>query len=333
MKWILGIIDTILAVILVYILIYPKIQASKVVNATVLYEEGLGSLPLYVAEDQGYFDSVRVNVNLQKVMHPGEEIDKLLKGSAHVAVGMNWIDFVYKSALRPQAMKVLYSMESTIESPYTALFYVKKRRRVYIPKKINYKRFFRRHRIRVIGCLKRAKEERLMKYMLKQLGVDTRDLEFTEIDPANLDSVIAKKSVDLIVAYEPYRSYLMKMPSKVVLIDDAFFEKNIFSPYPDALGLTSVVNLKLSKKSVVRVKEALDMAINYIRKNPDDAMKILDRNLKLPDDLVFELPKIEKYDEIEFIIYKKFIDYLKNAEIILIQIDPEVYRLARQDIQ
>lgn len=331
MKWILGIIDAILAVILVYILIYPKIQASKVVNATVLYEEGLGSLPLYVAEDQGYFDSVRVSVNLQKVMHPGEEIDKLLKGSAQVAVGMNWIDFVYKSALRPQAMKVLYSMESTIGSPYTALFLVKKRRRVYLPKKINYKRLFRRYR--VIGCLKKAKEDRLMKYMLKQLGVDTRDLEFTEIDPANLDSVIAKKSVDLILAYEPYRSYLMKMPSKVVLIDDAFFEKKIFSPYPDALGFTSIVNLKLSKKSVVRVKKALDMAINYIRKNPDDAMKILDKSLNLPNDLMFELPKIKKYDEIEFVIYKKFIDYLKNAEIILVQIDPEVYRLARQDIQ
>ena len=331
MKWILGIIDTILAIILVYILIYPKIQASKVVNATVLFEEGLGSLPLYVPEEQGYFDSVRVNVNLQKVIHPGEEIDKLLKGSAQVAVGMNWIDFVYKSALRPQAMKVLYSMESTIESPYTALFLVKKKRRVYLPKKINYKRLFRRYR--VIGCLKKAKEDRLMKYMLKQLGVDTRDLEFTEIDPANLDSVIAKKSVDLILAYEPYRSYLMKMPSKVILIDDAFFEKKIFSPYPDALGFTSIVNLKLSKKSVVRVKKALDMAINYIRKNPDDAMKILDKSLKLPNDLMFELPKIEKYDEIEFVIYKKFIDYLKNAEIILVQIDPEVYRLARQDIQ
>lgn len=331
MKWILGIIDTILAVILVYILISPKIQASKVVNATVLYEEGLGSLPLYVAEDMGYFDSVRVNVNLQKVLNPGEEIDKLLKGTAQVAVGMNWIDFVYKSALRPQAMKALYSMESTIETPYTALFLVKKRRRMYLPKKVNLRRLFKRYRR--IGCLKRAKEERLMKYMLKQLKVDTRDLEFTEIDPANLDSVIAKRSVDFIVAYEPYRSYLLKKPDKVVLIRDAFFENNIFSPYPDALGITSIVNLKLTRKAVVRVNRALDMAIDYIRKDPEDAMKILDRKLGLPDDLVFELPKIVKYDEIDFVIYKKFIEYLKNAEIILVQIDPEVYRLSRQEIQ
>ncbi len=331
MKWILGIIDTILAAILVYILLSPKIQASKVVNATVLFEEGLGSLPLYVAEEMGYFDSLKVNVKLEKVFHPGEEVDKLLKGTAQVAVGMNWIDFIYKSALRPQALKAVYSMESTIESPYTALFLVKGRRRVYLPKKINYRRFFRKYRR--IGCLKRAKEERLMKYILTQLGVDTRDLNFTEIDPANLDTVIAKRTVDLILAYEPYRSYLLKQPGKVVLIEDAFFEKNIYSPYPAALGFTSIVNLKLTKKGVVRVKNALDMAINYIRKNPEEAMKILDRRLGLPEDLVFELPKIEKYEEIEFAIYKKLVEYLKNAEIILVQIDPEVYRLTRQDLQ
>ncbi len=315
MTRILTVINVILAAILVYILVYPQIQASKVVEAQVLYVNDLGALPLFVAEEMGFFDSTRVKCTLAEVEKPGKDLDEVMKTAYQASYGLDWGTFLFKAAVKPDAYRVFMSTSSTISEPYTALF-VSKRSRI---------RRFSQLTGKKIGYPRDTKTLELLKMLLKKEGVNVEKCNFIAVASFEMDSVLQKKVVDVLLAVEPYRSMLLKDPS-VKLFADAYFERNLFTPFPLSLSYTTVTNLTMKKKAVQRLIQATDMAVEWIRKNPEKALEIARKRLNIADTtLVFNLPSYQKHNELDLVQFSRFSQAAKEAEIILFEVNTEKF--------
>ena len=322
MTKVLTVINIILAAILAYILVYPQIQANKIIEAQALYVKDLSALPLFVAEDMGFFDSTRVRCQLEEVEKPGSDVDEVMKTASQMSFGLDWGTFLFKAAVRPEAYRVVMSTSSTISEPYTALF-VRKRSRI---------RKFKQFAGKKIGYPRDTRALEFLKMLLKKDGVDVEKCNFIAIADFEMDSALVKKLVDVLLAFEPYRSLLMKDPN-VRLFADAYFERNLFTPFPLGLAYTTITNISVHKKAVQRLVKATDMAVEWIRKNPDKAIEIARKRFELPDSLIFNLPTYQKHEELDFVQFNRFVTKAKEAEIILFEIDANKFLLRPEEIK
>jgi len=322
MRAFFTVINLLLIGLLVYIIVYPEIQARKRVEASLLFEDNLTSLPVFVADELGFFDSLKVNVTIEEVEKPGDEMDLVMKGTYHVGCGTPWSSFIFKAAGRPEAYRVLFSAFSTIEEPYTALF---ARRKVRIRRPSDYagKR---------VGYLRGGKMEPILRKYFQNKGVDPEKIVFTPLAFFEIDSALQRNLVDVLLAVEPYRSFLLHDRS-VKLIEDAVIEKYAFTPLPIGVGFSSLVVLNLKKREFIRVFKALNRAIDFTREYPDSARKILLARLGLPDTLNFTIPSFQKYEEVDPLSIRRYANFLKENDVLFVDVDVEKFLLRREELK
>ncbi len=322
MNKILTVINLILIGLLVYILIYPQMQARKTVEATVVYQLDVGALPLFVAEKYGFFDSTNVKVETKEALFGIEGIEDVAKGKAQVLVGINWLNALFKMAARPEAYRVLYSASYGADHPYTALLTLRKKRI----------RKLKQLQLKKVGFLRGSRMDFFLKTFLKKEGVDPDKISFVGLLPSEMDSALEKNLVDALLAPEPYRSLLLDRKG-IRILEDGFLLKRIVSPLPISLGVTSIVNLNLNKAKVQRVYQALEMALRFIRDYPDSAAQIFRQRFELPDSAVVNLPRFSTYQELEPARLQKVVEACKEAQILLVDIDPSQLILQPSEIK
>ncbi len=331
MRKILPLINIVLAAILVYILIYPQIQARKIVQVTLKYEQNLSALPLFVAQEMGYFDSLRVKATIEEVAKPGSEVDEVTKSAVQAAFGLSGDEYFFKTGPRPSAYRLIYTCSSSEGLPQTALFVKRppKRRR-------------RRRRTRIkgikdlvgkrIGFLRGTHYDEILKYIVRKEELDPEKFHFTPLSGFEMDSALQKDLVDALVAVEPYRTILLNKPEEVKLVEDGFFEKHAITPFLLGVGFTSRVNIQLKRNATQRIIKAISMALKYIRTHPDSAVIIANNHLETPTDLVFPLPNYQGYNEIEIPGLIRWASFMKDANILLFDVDVEAYLLRHEEM-
>lgn len=313
MRYLLTLLNVILAAILLYILIYPKIQAGKVIEAKIIYEEDISALPLYVAKEKGFFDSLKISVTMEETPKRGEEFDEIIKSTAHMGSGIPWTTLLFKSAARPEAVRLILSVESTISEPHDAIFVKKERiRRKRIKK---YKDFEGRR----VGFPRGSMYDLLLKYFLKGENVNIDKIVFIPVSYSEMDSAIQNNLVDVLLCVEPARSVL-KNDKSVVLFEDAFLEKHLITPFPVGAHFTSLANINLNRREVKRIVSALNMAVDLIRTNPEEALNIARKYLKFTEDIEISVFSFKKYDEIDETNLGRFAKLLYEAGVVLFEI-------------
>lgn len=323
MRKILPIINIILALILIYILIYPQLKTKKVVSVNILYEQNIASLPLFVAQDLGYFDTLRVKIDtLREVEKPGKEVDAVTTSAAQAAMGLSGDGFIFKTGPRPDAYRLIYLCSSTEGAPATALFVKRPPKRKRRKKRIKGIKDLVGKRI---GYLRGTHYEDILKYIVKEEELDPNKFHFTPLSSFEMDSAIQKDLVDALVAIEPYRTMLLNQSEEVQLLEDGFFENHAVSPFLLGVGFTSNVNVQLKRNATQRILKAMSMAIKFIRTHPDSALAIADRHLEMPEDFTFALPNYSDYKEINIPGLIRWASFLKDADVLLFDVDVEQY--------
>jgi ABC-type nitrate/sulfonate/bicarbonate transport system substrate-binding protein len=305
MTKILGVVNIILAAILVYILVYPQIQAGKQLEAQVMYMDGIGALPLYVAEDKGFFDTLRITVTADKILKRGEMEENVGRGVGEMAINSLWPTFLFKAAGRPEAYRLMYSVSSSLSDPYAAI--LTKSSRI---KKLSHLAGKR------IGILQESRDDDLMRFVLTAEGVTTEDISFLTFGVSEIEGALLNDMVDVLVAVEPFRSRLLANED-VRLVEDAVFENRLLTPYPFSCTVTSIANLELKKKEIQRLHGALDMAVDYIRNNPDSAAAVVRTRFGYEDTLAIGIPDFRKYDELNEALLVSLSQKLVEAEVLI----------------
>jgi len=326
MRYLLTLLNVILAAILLYILVYPKIQAGKVVQAKIIYEKDISALPLYIAKEKGYFDSLKINVSMEETPKTGEEFDGIVKTTAHLGSGIPWTTLLFKSAARPEAVRLVLSVESTISEPYDAIFVKKERLR---RKRVRKYKDFEEKRV---GFPRGSMYNLLLKYFLKGEGVNIDRIVFIPVSFSEMDSALQKNIVDVLLAVEPSRS-LLKEDKSVVLFEDAFLEKHLMTPFPIGAHFTSLANVNLNRREVKRLVSALNRAVDLIRSNPEEAIDIARTYLEFPEHIETSFFSFKKYDEIDETHLERFSKLLYDAGVVLFEVSVSEMLLKPEEVR
>ncbi len=320
MRVLLAIIDILLAAILVFIIEYPVIKSKKEVEGNVVYVRDISALPLFVAEDMGYFDSLKVKVHLEEAGINGDEVDKVKNGTAQAAFGTDMAMFVYKGAIKPDAFKIIYVSEASIDNPQTKLLTLRTTRYRGL-KSLEGKR---------VGYYSRTKDNRWIKYIAKNAGIDPEKVRTLPQSPSEVLTGLTEKNVDFLLARTP-EAQILEASKKIKVVEDGFLENYVSAPYIMSVGYTSVANMQFYSEPTKRIVKAIRKAIDFIRNNPDKAMKIADKYLEIdstmvklnvkPEDVKKTLPEFRKSYEVDPSEIQKATDKMLDAEILLKEAD------------
>ncbi len=322
MTRILTLINLILLGVLVYILIYPQMKARQVVEATVAYESTPGALPLFVAQDLGLFDSLKVKVTAEEALIGPEVVDDVGKGKYQMLFGVDWPNALFRMSARPEAYRVAYSVSYSQTDPYASLITLRKSR-IRKLKDLLLKR---------IGYPKGTRYDLMLKHYLKQEGLDPEKVSFIGLLPSEMTTALDRNLADALLIVEPYRSLVVHRED-IRILEDAVFARRIVSPLPVFAGLTSIVNLNLTKAQVQRVYAAVEQAIRFIRENPDSAAQILRQHFELPADAPVNLPQFKTYQEIDPTRLEAVISHLKETSVLFVDLDPNDFLMTPSDIK
>jgi ABC-type nitrate/sulfonate/bicarbonate transport system substrate-binding protein len=283
------ILDIVLFAVLVFVLSYPQIQAAKVKEITIVQYKSINALPLYVAMENGYFDSLKLKVTLQETDKLGEEVEKVGRGAFGAGAGTPWDLFALKASASPDLFRIVYNAKSSIDNPQSALVAPKN-------KPVRTFRDLARKGIK-IGYLKDSRQMDMLRYMLSAENIKEDNYSLVALTPAEMKDTMALRFVDALLVTEPLRTYLIR--NKLVnIVEDGVLERRIMSPFLCGLGYTSKVNVQLNKEGVRRLAEALNMAIDFIRKEPQKTQEIVRKYMELQDTFSVNIPVFEKYTEL-----------------------------------
>ncbi len=333
MRVLLAIIDIILAAILIFIIEYPVIKAKKEVEGKIVYVKDISALPLFVAEDLGYFDSMKVKVNIEEAGIGGEEVEQVKNGTVQAAFGTDMSTFVYKGAIKPDAFKIIYVTEASIDNPQTKLLTLKTTKYRGV-KSLEGKK---------VGYYSYTKDNRWIKYVVKNAGGAPDKVKTLPQSSMEVLTSLFEKNVDFLLARTP-QAQVLEASRKIKVVENGFLENYVSAPFIMNVGYTSVANMQFFSEPTKRIIKAIMKAVDFIRNNPEKAMEIADKYLQIdsvmvttthvnPKDIKKTLPEFRKSYEVDPAEIQKITDKMLDAEILLKEADFSGDLLRQQEVK
>ena len=332
MRALLAIIDIILAAVLVFVIEYPVIKSKKEVEGKVLYVKDISALPLFVAEKEGYFDSLKVKVDMVEAGINGDEVDAVRNGSAQAAFGTSMEMFAYKGAIKPEAFKIIYIAVASVDNPQTKLITQRDTRYRGI-KSLEGKR---------IGYYSRTKDNRWIQYIVKNAGGDPTKVKTLPQSQTEVLTSLFDKNVDYLIARTP-EAQILAASKKLKVTEDGFLENYVSAPFILSAGYTSQANMQFFPEPTKRILKAITKAIDFIRNNPDKALQIANEYFDIDsviakvgvkkEDVNIKLPEFRKSYEIDPSEIQKATGKMLDAEILLKEADFSGDLLKEQDLK
>ncbi|MEO0181415.1 MAG: ABC transporter substrate-binding protein [candidate division WOR-3 bacterium] len=308
---ILIVVNLILMVILFVILWLPGRVRKGPEEARLYFMRDISSLPFWIAQEKGFFDSVGVKIRAEEVVRVGDEIAMVRRGTVVLGVGFPWDALVGKADTGLVNFRVVYSLFGTPEKPATALISMKG----FGVARLNDLTGKR------IGYWQDTREALEIPAILLSLGVDTSGIKMVALSSGEMPTAFADNRCDAMLVFEPMRTQYLADSAAVILLEDAFLEKHLAPDgrLPVSVIFTSVPNLKLRREGTVRAIKALNMAVDYMKANPDEAKRIARANLNLPENAEVPLPEFRRYDEEDYAVIESYIKRLSELSVVLFE--------------
>lgn len=308
---ILIVVNLILMGILFIILWLPSRVTRGPEEARAYFIRDISSLPYWVAQEKGFFDSVGVKIRAEEVIRVGDEIAMIRRGTVALGIGFPWDALIGKADTGLASFRVVYSVFGTPEKPATALV-AAKGSGITSLRDLTGKR---------IGYWQDTRGSLEVPAILLALGVDTTGTKMVALSASEMPTAFADKRCEAMLVFEPMRTQYLADTDNILVVEDGFLEKHLAAGarLPVSVIFTSLPNLKLRNESTVRAIKALNMAVDYIRSNPDEARKIAKANLNLPDGAEIVLPEFRRYDEEDYGVIESYTKKLSEMSVILFE--------------
>lgn len=310
MKKIFYLLNIILALILIYIIQYPKIQQGKIVKAKIAFYPSPSSFPVFVAKEKGFFEKEKVDAEIIKTSSP-DMIDELKRGKLDIVVGYSPIDFFIRQKEEIGNYRIIADVEKGEDFIFASLFGFGKLKDV---KDIKNSLFY--------YPSQRMEGKFIGKKLSENYGLNiSNTFEYSTLLP----QIIEGSSL----VYEPYRLYFLKSNMRV-LIEDVFKEF-LGESYIIGSVFCSKVTLAYNRRAYERFKVIWDESVDYIKNNPDEAKSLyiaycvqyLDADFLVEDlsNQEVKLPRYKKTSEVSDLNYLTIIRILKNSGFIYTEPD------------
>ncbi|MCS7250521.1 MAG: ABC transporter substrate-binding protein [candidate division WOR-3 bacterium] len=279
MKVILNILIVVLLAGLLYVLIYPQYEESKIQQVKIACDSSVASVIYLVAKDTGFFKSERIEPVFVFYQNPNEGIEKLIKNECDMGI-FPWLTVFNYMKNKNETLMVFTSYE--FQSGITVDAIIINQQKLKIKDKITFGVLKNKKFGLPFGYLEISKE------ILTKMGVDIKTVNFIEGSFGEIYDKFLKGEIDAGLFIEPYRSLLINQ-GYYSLFEGAL--PKIYMPaYPGyAVGFyRDFFNKK--RRVCARIKKITDAAIAIVDKDAKYAREVYKKyftfvttDVRLPD--------------------------------------------------
>lgn len=254
-------------VIAVFILMsFAKPKPASSPEVSLGYSALRISLPIFVAQDKGYFTEQGLNVKLERFDTAQPMMQSLVAGNLQTA-GYTALPITETAMLRGKTD--LYFTTSMLEDQNHRISYL------IIPKNASQNFSYADLKNKKIGILPTVAYKVWLEQLLQNKGVDVKSVQIVQLDPTLEANALQSKQVDALFTNDPVATTVLqkgigRLISNEVELLRIFGEPFVFGSFNIRKDFADK-NPAITRKLIT----ALDKAVDFINNNPTEAKQIL----------------------------------------------------------
>ncbi len=223
-------------------------------------------LPIYVAENEGFFSAEGVQIKFSEVLGGHRAMSQLLSGETDLATASDAV-IMFNSFKRDDFAVI----GTFVTSNDDVKVVTRKNSGIAKPDQLAGKR---------IGTVVGSSSDYFLDTLLLFHGVDPKSLHVINLQPENMEAALSKGEVDAVAIWEPY-------PFKILNSIEGTKTLTFTPTYIETFNLIARKNLfGMRDDDLVKILRALDRAQRFIRDEPVKAQAILRSRLQLDQTFV-----------------------------------------------
>jgi hypothetical protein len=285
MTKLLNILIVLLAVLLVYVILFPQIQQNRPIDLKIACDSSVASLPILVGVDESLFVKNRIRPTLVFYSDPDQALADLFAGKVDVGV-FPWSTVLKHIATKGETLKVFMGEEFKQSLPVDAIVAPLKSP-VKIASDIRGKRFIYPPQLRDY-----------IPVMLTNLGLQTGDVKLTEVPFSALTQELAAGTCDAAWLVEPLLCPLDTTQYRIVQY--SALARFVSQPFPGAAIGFAPRFPQTYRQGPKRLKIATDAAMAIVETKADVAKQVLAKYFPYCADFTAycRLPELQRNTEI-----------------------------------
>ena len=251
------------SLVLLAILGQENLHADEAVK--IGYNQLRISLPVFVAQEKGFFQKNNLNVELEMFDTAQPMVDALCGGKIDVA-GYSAFPIVFNAQLRSK--KELYYSTVLMEDDAhpLSMFVVKKDSPIKTISDLKGKN---------IGILPTFAYKVWLELILQKNGIKPEDVTIIQVAPAMTPSALESKNIDVAFTNDPAVTTCIQKGIGRLLFPEAMVPKYMWSPFPFASFNMTREFVDKNPDTARKILRSLDEAIDFINTNQQEAKKIM----------------------------------------------------------
>jgi len=258
------------------------------------------TLPVWVAQEKGFFKDAGLDVELQLMSSGNLGIEAVVKGDLQVQYSPGYLPVLQALSVSPDKFKI-FSNEINQNQDWDGVYSLKENSVKNLSDLTNKK----------IGVIPGSASTSYIKHKLQQIGLDQNKVEYIQLSPQDQITALKSKQIDSLFATEPNKTILELDPSVQKI------SKSIFYENPDAVIAVNIINqdfLSNHPEDAKKIIKVLDQAQEYVKNNETESRKTISKYMKVNDEVANKMVLVNftKSNQIDEQNLKKYSLFLKE---------------------
>ncbi len=262
------------------------------------YPPMMGSLPVFVAEDQQLFAKEGVRAETVSFSSSNDMVNALVAGQVDVLPAVSLVPLVHLEIQHPGRIRIFSHSRMRPENS-TYRIVVKREAAAQNVGDLEGKK---------IGVFPGTSAAKLLGAFLQRKGVDPRKVTFVQLPPAAQVSSLESGAVDALFSYDPL---VAMMPGKYRTLSNSVYAE-LIEPCPLGVSVISREFERRKPRTAARAVRVVQEGIEYMGAHPDAARALLPRFTRMTADVAarVNVADVTLSNEVDVSALQRFIDLL-----------------------
>jgi len=256
-------------VVLVGLSVSSACRREPPVTVRIGYLNITASLPLFIAEEKGFFGEEGVAYQAVPIATSNQLVDGIVAGNLEMFIEASAVPVLAVELQSPGRLKVFSVSSITRKAPFDAL----------LVKDASLLRKLQDLAGKKIGVFPGSTATNLLKKFLADQGVEVSKITFVPMPPQNQLTALLEGSVDAVHAYEPTTAIALSRGGVRQLYGSAYAE--MLDRNPQGVAVIATRFLDEHPETARRAIRGLERAMVFMREHEAEARQILARRMNL----------------------------------------------------
>ena len=261
-----------------------KVQEKEIVK--IGYLPITASLPLFVAQENGYFQEEGLEAELVKAETSNIIMESLVSGNLDLTSAVAYSTLFPVESTAPGNF-VVFSGVSETDDIFANFLLVKQDSDIQTVSDLKGKRIVTRSG---------AAMKTYTSLVLEKFGLSLTDVELQQVAPSLLVSTFNSPEVDAIYDVEPAMTVILESGNGKILEENPRV-KYVLNPFPVAGTVFSTKFMENNPTTAEKIIKITEKAIDYINQNPETAKQLLTKYTPLNSDIASKT-RLYKFDKL-----------------------------------